>query len=140
MDAKEFQRQLTALEHRFDTDPVNNKSHGLTDCTRCSSCVFCTGSDRCYKCSYCSQCVNSTNLTHRSSCISSHNMANSVECTNCTNSAFLVQCKDMTECNYCFGCVGLSRKDFHILNEPYSRSEYFKITDKLFKTLRIKKP
>ena len=29
------------------------------------------------------------------------------------------------------GCVGLSRKDFHILNKPYDRSAYFAITARL---------
>ncbi len=140
MDPKDFQRELKELEHRYATDPVNNKSHSLVNCTRCSSCVFCQESDRCYRCSYCDKCDNSTNLTHCTKNSSCHNMANSVECASCTNSAFLVMCKDMTECNYCFGCVGLSRKDFHILNEPYSRSEYFEITSQLHKLLRIKKP
>jgi hypothetical protein len=46
-------------------------------------------------------------------------------------------CKDMSECNYCFGCVGLSRKDFHILNVKYSRSDYFKLVNQLKKAFRI---
>jgi hypothetical protein len=49
-------------------------------------------------------------------------------------------CRDCTECNYCFGCVGLSRKDFHILNEKYSRADYFRIVGALTKTLRIPTP
>lgn len=40
-------------------------------------------------------------------------------------------------CTYCFGCVGLSNKDFHILNEPYARREYFAIVARLNKDLRI---
>ena len=28
-------------------------------------------------------------------------------------------------------CVGLSRKEFHILNEPYDRKTYFKILKSL---------
>lgn len=140
MDVKDFQRQLKELEHEFQTNPINNRSHNLMDCTRCANCVFCKECDRCYKCSYCHACENSTNLTHCSGCMSCHSLANCVNCSNCTNSAFLVMSHDMTECNYCFGCVGLSRKDFHILNKKYSRSDYFKITDKLLKALHIKKP
>jgi hypothetical protein len=33
--------------------------------------------------------------------------------------------------------VGLSHKDFHILNEPYDRSTYFEITSKLAGALRL---
>jgi hypothetical protein len=36
---------------------------------------------------------------------------------------------------YCFGCAGLSGKEFHILNEPYPKSEYFIITQKLMREL-----
>jgi hypothetical protein len=43
----------------------------------------------------------------------------------------------MRGCNYCFGCVGLSNKDFHILNEPYDRSTYFETVARLSRALRI---
>ncbi len=43
-------------------------------------------------------------------------------------------------CAYCFGCVGLSRRDFHILNEPYDRAAYFELTARLARELRIELP
>jgi hypothetical protein len=33
--------------------------------------------------------------------------------------------------------VGLSRRDFHILNEPYDKATYFEITARLSKELRL---
>jgi len=42
----------------------------------------------------------------------------------------------MSDCSYCFGCVGLSGKDFHILNERYDRAEYFRLTQALLRELR----
>ena len=33
--------------------------------------------------------------------------------------------RSCTDCTYCYGCVGLAKKEFHILNVPYSRTEYF---------------
>jgi hypothetical protein len=33
--------------------------------------------------------------------------------------------------------VGLSRKDFHILNEPYDRSAYFALVKKLSRELGL---
>jgi len=140
MDPREFKKALTALEKAFDTDPINVNSHNVDDCTRCTNSVFCKSCDRCYKCSYCTECESSTNLTHCVGCSSCHHVANSVQCVSCTSSAFLVMCRDMSECNYCFGCVGLSRKDFHILNEPYDRSTYFKIIKELALALRIPSP
>jgi hypothetical protein len=43
----------------------------------------------------------------------------------------------LANCNYCFGCVGFSDKDFHILNQPYSRKDYFEITAELSRSLRL---
>jgi hypothetical protein len=42
-------------------------------------------------------------------------------------------------CTYCFGCVGLARRDFHILNEPYDRKTYFEIVGKLSKELGVRR-
>ena len=47
------------------------------------------------------------------------------------------RCIDCNGCTYCFGCVGLSKKDFHILNEPYERQEYFAKVSELRRALRI---
>jgi hypothetical protein len=49
----------------------------------------------------------------------------------CTRSNYLVRCLSCTECTYCIGCVGLARKEFHILNVPYSRAEYFAMLKEL---------
>ena len=51
--------------------------------------------------------------------------------------AYLVKCIGCNNCSYCFGCVGLSKKDFHILNQPYDKQTYFAIIAKLEKELRI---
>jgi hypothetical protein len=41
----------------------------------------------------------------------------------------------MAECNYCLGCVGLSHKDYHILNQPYDRSAYYELSRQLLRQL-----
>ncbi|AKF85427.1 hypothetical protein MFUL124B02_12280 [Myxococcus fulvus 124B02] len=46
-------------------------------------------------------------------------------------------CRNLQDCNYCFGCVGLAKKDFHILNVPFPRTEYFKVVGKLRKELGL---
>jgi hypothetical protein len=43
----------------------------------------------------------------------------------------------LSECTYCFGCVGLRQKEFHILNEPYSQQDYFRITARLSRELDL---
>lgn len=54
--------------------------------------------DKCYNCNFC------------------------LDCTTCRDSEFLSYC---FHCQNCFGCVTLQRKEFHILNKPYSKEEYF---------------
>jgi hypothetical protein len=36
--------------------------------------------------------------------------------------------------------VGLARRDFHILNEPYDRATYFELTARLARELRVELP
>ena len=56
---------------------------------------------------------------------------------NCTRSSYLVLSRACSECTYCFGCVGLSKKDFHILNVKYTRAEYFRIVKSLQEELGL---
>jgi hypothetical protein len=60
-----------------------------------------------------------------------------VECERCIGSAYLVRCVGVSGCTYCFGCVGIAKRDFHILNEPYERQEYFALVAKLSRELRL---
>ena len=60
-----------------------------------------------------------------------------IECESCTRSSYLVRSVAVSDSTYCFGCVGLSGKDFHILNEPYDRTTYFEITRRLSRELSV---
>jgi hypothetical protein len=63
-----------------------------------------------------------------------------VESERCVASAYLVQSIGCTRCTYLFGCVGLSERDFCILNEPYDRASYFALASRLAKELRVVLP
>ena len=45
------------------------------------------------------------------------------DCIGCNDSMLLYDCRN---CSYCFGCVGLRGKQYHIFNTPYSKEEYHK--------------
>ena len=51
-----------------------------------------------------------------------------------------MRCVGCSGSNYLFGCVGLARKDFHILNEPYDRKTYFETVARLTRELGIREP
>jgi hypothetical protein len=48
--------------------------------------------------------------------------------TSCRYSAYLDNCE---ECEYCFGCVGLRKKKYCILNKQYTKEEYEKLVEKI---------
>ena len=82
----------------------------------------------CEHCQGCTHCRDSKNLLSCNHCVASEN---------CSRSSYVIKSVDCHGCSYCFGCVGLSDKDFHILNKPYDRSTYFALTAKLTKEMRL---
>jgi hypothetical protein len=53
------------------------------------------------------------------------------DCTGCASGSHLIMCEDCVDSVYCFGCVGLVEAEFCILNEQFSRQEYFERVDEL---------
>lgn len=72
---------------------------------------------------------------------------NAYECVTCGEGAYnLKYCfncwgesRDLEYCGYCigsadcFGCVGLSKKQYCILNKQYTKEQYFELRDKIIK-------
>jgi len=77
-------------------------------------------------CSDCTQCRASRHLVNCQHCEASES---------CSNCAYVLHSIRLTGCSYCFGCVGLCGADFHILNQPYARGEYFALTRELAREL-----
>lgn len=48
--------------------------------------------------------------------------------SNCRYSSYIDSCE---ECEYCFGCVGLRKKKYCVLNKEYSEEEYKKLVAKI---------
>lgn len=115
----------------------NPGSYRCDDCVGCVDCQFCRSSEHCQGSSYLVECVRCLDSTH---CARSEDLircSQTQESQRCTQSAYLLFSRDCHSCNYCFGCVGLRNKDFHIFNQPYSRTEYFKKVAALKKSLQL---
>jgi hypothetical protein len=123
----EFQR----LTRDFTADAGNPSSYACKECERCTACMFCEGCANCYRCTHCEGCRDCSECSHSVECVSCHTCAYCVQSELCVGSAYLTLSRNCADCTYCFGCVGLSRKDFHILNQPYSRKDYFDLVKKL---------
>lgn len=128
---REFLERLAGLVRAAGSDAANPGSYGCTDCERCADCMFCKGCDGCHQCTHCTRCELCNNCSHCVDSKNCHACAYCLKSENCSASAYLVMSQNLADCTYCFGCVGLSRKDFHILNVPFGRTEYFAITKRL---------
>jgi hypothetical protein len=106
-------------------------------CRGCSSSTFCRHSQQLVRCHYCVECEQCTDCSH---CQASQGLLSCHHCVDTRSSmgcTYLVRCSAMAQCNYCMGCVGLSNRDYHILNQPYDRSTYFELSQQLLRQLRL---
>jgi hypothetical protein len=137
-DASEFNKRyqlLLSAAKAADNDACI-ECHG---CTACARSTFCRDSEHLTGCHYCVRSRFSTNCSHcrdSSRLVGCHHCIESEECTSCR---YVTRSRGLTNCTYCFGCVGLSGKDFHILNQPYSRKDYFELVDHLSRLLRVER-
>jgi hypothetical protein len=132
-----FQTRLRELMTSLGRERGNDGCVHCVDCRACQASTFCRDSERLVRCHYCVRCSMCTDCSH---CTGSRGLLHCQHCVDSegsSSSSYLVRCVAVTGCTYCFGCVGISNKDFHILNEPYPRAQYFEITRRLAADLKI---
>lgn len=78
----------------------NESSLDLSLSRKCEFCYMCSDSSFCNRCFYCTDCY---------------------ECNNVYYSY------KGYKLNNCFGCISISEKKYHILNQPYEKDDYFEI-------------
>ena len=131
VNQREFEAELAQLLHAFGGAEQNPGSYKSDRCEGCINCMFCLGCDHCYRCTHCTDCQACTASSHCARCIGCHDSSHCEDTQASTASAYLTKCSFCNECTYCYGCVGLNKKEFHILNKPYSRSDYFALVKAL---------
>lgn len=137
LSVREFESRYRALLSGLQRERGNDS---CVECERCSSCsysTFCKDSERLVRCHFCVRCSMCTDALH---CRASRGLIgcqHCIDCDSCSHSSYLVKCVSLTGCQYCFGCVGLSGRDFHVLNEPHDRKTYFELTERLTRELGL---
>jgi len=129
---KEFWEHLRAdAVHRatYNVQVINSSGNFLVEDKNCTSCVFMEKSENSR---YCIRGFEAKDCIDQVSCIAEkcgwgaldqwgyENICN-LYATHCRFTAYLDNCE---ECEYCFGCVGLRKKKYCILNVQYSKEEY----------------
>ncbi len=136
LNVREFEARYLELLRSHEQSNDNDGSVNCEHCRGCTACTFCRHSQHLVRCHYCVECEQCTDCSH---CHASRGLLACHHCTDTTSSigsSYLVRCAGMAQCNYCLGCVGLSHKDYHILNQPFDRSAYFELSRKLMRQLR----
>ena len=118
--------QARALE--ADDSGENFRCNG---CQTCQSCRFCVGCLRCEDCTHCEDCEDCIGCTQSKRNRACADCSHIEDCRDCDRSRYLVWCVDCEECTHCLACVGLSGAEFCVLNERFSRREYFEMLAEL---------
>lgn len=134
----DFEARYHALERSFRSDADERSSLECRDCRGCRACTFCRSSERLISCHFCVECSDCFRCHHCRRSRRLYHAQHCLESEDCYESAYLVRCRGLVRASYCFGCVGLQDVDFHILNEPVERSEYFARTAELSRLLNLR--
>ena len=120
----------------YNTQAVNSEGNVLTNDKNCYQCYFIEDSENCR---YCfrgrgRESIDSVSLFDSEKCalgaldqFGYGNLCN-LYTTSCRYSSYLDNCED---CEYCFGCVGMRKNKYCILNKQYSEEEYKELVGKI---------
>ncbi len=103
--------------------------------SQCKGCYQCYDGFANEDCCYNIECNGNTDSADLTVCFEAEQCYQSIQAPLNYNCNFLLHtdaCNDSEFCAYsknlknCFGCVYLNHKEYHILNQPYSKEDYFK--------------
>lgn len=125
----------------FNFKTYNSEGDYLIDCKNCHNCNTINDSEDSFNCA--------RGLRHKSDIDSDGSWYSELigNCSGCVNSYALKYSNWSTsryseyldlciECEYCFGCIGLKKKKYCILNKQYTKEEYEALKDKIISDMR----
>ncbi len=124
----------------FNLRTTDSTGNHMTNCDKCKNCFSLDDSQNCrnllrgvsVKDSIDSFCTLYTEVSGNNSCPSGgYSLKHSIW-SNARYSEYLDLC---IECEYCFGCVGLRKKKYCILNKQYSKEEYEILKSKIIEDM-----
>lgn len=137
----EIAKNEVVHRQNFNYKVFNSDGDYLLDCKNCHNCNTINESEDTYNCI--------RGMKHRSDidadgCWYAELLGNCQGCVNSyalkysdwSSSRFSEYLDLCVECEYCFGCVGLKKKKYCILNKQYSKEEYETLKDKIILDMR----
>lgn len=126
----------------FNFRIYNSGGDYLLDCKSCHNCFTISNSEDCYNCIRgdklkSSVDTNGCQTTELSgNCGSCQGNNYSLKYSNWSSARYSEYLDYCIECDYCFGCVGLKKKRYCILNKEYSKEEYEILKNKIISDMR----
>lgn len=148
LQSEEIKTQFEALKHttpRIYSIQTNTEYCFGENMHHSRNAIYCFDVNECQDVMYIEEsrkmhdCMDITILEDSAFCYeisSSHILNNCDYCFQCVTSSDLRFCEFVFNSKNCFGCIGLNHKEFYILNQPYSREEYFKKTAELWEEIK----
>ncbi len=142
---KEWERYVQdKAVHRENFNVKTEQSVGnyLTNCNRCVNAFYWEDSENCYNVMRGLKMKDVIDITgswemersgNTADTVGGYEMKYSVWCQYCRYSEYLDLCID---CEYCFGCVGLKKKKYAILNKQYTKEEFEKLRAEIIENMK----
>ncbi len=131
----QFGELMRSVPHPHQSGVKNVNCDWCDDVWSSRECYLCRSLFECEYLNYgyrTVRCKNSVDLTYCSDtafsydclyCFNCYKIRHSFDARDCLESMFLFDCRN---CSNCFMCWNLRNKQYHILNQPYAKEEYFK--------------
>lgn len=125
------------LEQRRDAvaDDPGERNFRCESCRGCYDCRFCVACDGCRECTYCEDSVDCVSCTQCKRCLGCEGSSYCADARDCASGKYLTLCVECVGCTHCLGCVGLEGAEFHVLNQPMGRREYFDLAKRVHEEL-----
>ncbi len=133
----------TEVVHRpnFNLKTYDSSGDYLLNTKNCHNCFTISDSEECYNSI---RGMNEKSVIDNDDCWDSELMGNCGNCfeayalkySNWSASRYSEYLDLCIECEYCFGCVGLRKKKYCILNKQYTKEEYEKLTTQIIRDMQ----
>lgn len=139
---EKIEKENAIHRENFNLRVFNSFGDNLLDTKNCKNCYTTSESEDCFNCvrngwlKSCIDIVGSMNLEFSGSCSICQPSGFSLKYSNSSSSRFSEYLDLCIECDNCFGCVGLKKKQYCILNKQYSKEEYQELKAKIIENMK----
>jgi len=138
---EEIMKEETVHRQNFNLKAYHSKGNQLMNVKNCYNCFTISDSEdssncirgRCEKsCIDTGGCWDSEMVANSASCLNGY----ALKYCNLSPSRFSEYLDLCIECEYCFGCVGLKKKKYCILNKQYTQEEYELLKEEIISDMK----